>query len=113
MEEKELKKFEKRLILLKDEIMKVIEGNEENDGSRESMDEIDQAQELIELEMGSLMSSSHRANLTKVEDALDRIQNNRYGICERCGQEIAMKRLKALPFARYCISCQQKIEDNY
>lgn len=113
MEEKDLKRFEKRLLTLKEEIYKVIEGEEETAASRESMDEIDQAQELIEQEMGSLMSSNNRANLAKVEDALDRIRSNRYGICERCGNEIPMKRLNVLPFARYCISCQQKLEDNY
>ena len=113
MEEKDLKRFEKRLLKLKEEIYKVIEGEEETAASRDSMDEIDQAQELIEQEMGSLMSSNNRANLAKVEDALDRILANRYGVCERCGNEISMKRLNVLPFARYCISCQQKLEDNY
>jgi DnaK suppressor protein len=34
-----------------------------------------------------------------------------FGECERCGEEIAEKRLEALPFARYCIECQRAAEE--
>jgi DnaK suppressor protein len=113
MEERDLKQFESRLKQLQEEILKVIAGEDDDSGSRDFMDEIDKAQNVIEQAMGSLTSSSQRSNLAKVEEALERIKKNAYGICEECGEEIPMKRLEALPFALYCITCQQKLEEEY
>jgi DnaK suppressor protein len=41
-----------------------------------------------------------------VTDALKRIDSNTYGVCLECDEPISAKRLKALPWAKYCISCQ-------
>ena len=46
----------------------------------------------------------------QVDAALDKIRQNSYGLCEKCGEEIGEKRLEALPFARYCIACQEEEE---
>ncbi len=113
MEERDLKQFESKLRELREEILKVMAGEDDDSGSRDFIDEIDRAQNVIEQAMGSLMSSSQRSNLAKVEDALARIKKNSYGTCEECGEKIPMKRLEALPFAQYCISCQQELEDDY
>ena len=48
--------------------------------------------------------------LNDVLDALDRIQQGTYGVCENCGQAIDWARLEALPAARFCIRCQQHHE---
>jgi RNA polymerase-binding transcription factor DksA len=50
------------------------------------------------------------AELCDVNLALDKIEDGTYGSCEHCSGKIAMKRLKALPFARLCMSCQQEEE---
>lgn len=51
-----------------------------------------------------------RQNLTDVEHALAKIERGEgYGVCERCGREIAPERLEALPWARLCIECKQKV----
>jgi DnaK suppressor protein len=44
--------------------------------------------------------------LKKIDEALDRIATNTYGICERCGREIPLKRLKARPVTTLCIECK-------
>jgi DnaK suppressor protein len=44
--------------------------------------------------------------LKKIDEALDRIETKTYGICERCGQEIPYKRLKARPVTTLCIECK-------
>ena len=49
--------------------------------------------------------------LSDVEDALDKIEDGSYGSCEDCGGEIPLKRLKAQPWARYCLKCAQKMEE--
>lgn len=51
-----------------------------------------------------------RHNLQDVEHALRKIEEGSgYGICERCGKEIAIERLEALPWARLCIDCKQRV----
>ncbi|XVV08287.1 TraR/DksA family transcriptional regulator [Actinoplanes sp. CA-131856] len=46
-----------------------------------------------------------RERLAEVDDALRRVDEGTYGVCERCGKPIAAERLAARPFARFCISC--------
>ena len=47
--------------------------------------------------------------LDEINDALDRIEQGTFGRCEECGQEISRERLEALPYARYCVLCAQKL----
>ena len=44
--------------------------------------------------------------LKKVNEALERIKNQTYGICEQCGEDIPYKRLKARPVTTFCIECK-------
>lgn len=48
--------------------------------------------------------------LQDIESALNNIKSNHYGICNRCGRQISMERLKALPWATACIACQREGE---
>jgi DnaK suppressor protein len=105
-------KIRKRLEALRAEILKVIGWRETASSGGDAMDEIDQANELIEKEMGFLMSSNMISNLKEVEGALDRIAKNKYGKCQHCGTEISPKRLEVLPFARFCVPCQESSESN-
>lgn len=54
--------------------------------------------------------STHRENLLKIDEALRKLDEGTYGICEDCGEEISKERLKVMPFAIYCIDCQEKQE---
>jgi DnaK suppressor protein len=103
-------KIRKRLEALRDEIRKVIGWSESASNGGGAMDEIDQANELIEKEMGFLMSSNMINNLKEVEEALERIKKNEYGKCQHCGTEISAKRLEVLPFAKFCVPCQETME---
>ncbi len=47
--------------------------------------------------------------LRMIEEALDRLNSGEYGICLACEEPIPAKRLKALPWARYCVDCQESI----
>ena len=110
MKNDQVAKIAKRLTALRDEILKIIELRDTSGGGNGAMDEIDQANELIEKEMGFVMSNNMRANLKEVEEALDRIAKGHYGKCLHCSQEISPKRLEVLPFARLCVPCQEKLE---
>jgi RNA polymerase-binding transcription factor DksA len=47
---------------------------------------------------------------TEIADALARLDQNRYGVCERCGGRVAKDRLRALPSARYCMPCAREVK---
>jgi DnaK suppressor protein len=74
--------------------------------------EEDQAQlshdEFVSLRLNSL----DYGQLRMVEEALDRLQSGDYGVCLACEQPIPAKRLHALPWARYCVPCQEEIGMN-
>jgi DnaK suppressor protein len=57
----------------------------------------------------SLLNSEHDV-LYEIEEALRRIEQGTYGICEQSGEPIERDRLRALPFARYCVAVQAEIE---
>jgi DnaK suppressor protein len=52
-----------------------------------------------------------RKLITKIREALERIEEGTFGICERCGEPIAEKRLEARPVTTLCIKCKQEQED--
>jgi RNA polymerase-binding transcription factor len=51
--------------------------------------------------------------LRQIEEALVRIQDNDYGTCMECEEPISMKRLDAVPWARYCVPCQEELSAAY
>jgi DnaK suppressor protein len=51
-----------------------------------------------------------RKLIGKIKEALERIENATYGICEECGEEISTERLKARPVTTLCIECKKKQE---
>jgi DnaK suppressor protein len=71
--------------------------------------EEDQAQishdEFVSLRLNSL----DYGQLRLVEEALDRVQSGDFGVCLACEQPIPSKRLQVLPWARYCVPCQEAI----
>ena len=71
--------------------------------------EDDQAQishaEFVSLRMNGL----DYLQLRLVEEALDRLDTGDYGMCLGCDEPIAEKRLRALPWARYCVACQENV----
>jgi DnaK suppressor protein len=50
--------------------------------------------------------------LAAIDDALTRMREGRYGVCEGCGENISLARLQALPDATYCIRCQHDMEQH-
>ncbi len=52
-----------------------------------------------------------RRLINKIREALERIEDGTFGICERCGEEISEKRLEARPVTTLCIKCKQEQED--
>ena len=76
----------------------------------EGMDTYDLASEERDREINFILSDRERSKLKQIDDALARIDDQSYGICDSCGLEIAEERLVALPFTRLCRDCQQDQE---
>ena len=64
----------------------------------------------MERERDLALSASARAAVEEIDRALARMEAGAYGICERCGNKIAVARLEALPYAALCIDCKSRAE---
>jgi DnaK suppressor protein len=73
-------------------------------------DEMDAASSEINLAFTGRLRERERHLLGKIEQALEKIENNEYGLCESCGEEIGLKRLEARPVAELCIDCKSEQE---
>jgi DnaK suppressor protein len=112
MNEKQLLKFKAQLEEMKSKIMTDVEqtlsdmttqnGNIPDPNDRATV-ESDRNFELR-------IRDRERKLMNKVEEALGRIDDGSYGVCDGCGEEIAEKRLEARPVAKFCIDCKTKQE---
>ena len=71
----------------------------------------DQATTAYTKEVLLSIGDAERQLLKQVDAALEKMRLKKYGLCERCGETIGQKRLEALPFARFCIACQEEEEE--
>ncbi len=113
MDQKKLKLFKDRLLLKKGEILEAYRKNKsygmEADGEA-TQDIADKASNSYTKEFLFSLSNTERELLQMVDDALFRIEERRYGVCVSCEEEMNLKRLEAVPWARLCLSCQEKRE---
>lgn len=83
----------------------------EREGNKdEGLDTYDLASEERDREINFILSDRERSKIKEIDEALARLADNTYGICESCGLEIGEERLEALPFTRLCRDCQQDQE---
>lgn len=75
-----------------------------------SGDIYDQASSERDRELGLLLGDREREKVHAIDEALLRINEDEYGICEECEEEIPLGRLKAMPFARHCVKCKSDLE---
>jgi DnaK suppressor protein len=73
-------------------------------------DEMDVASEHAEAETHARLIEHRWSSQAVLDDALERLRRGLYGICEECGEEISVERLRVIPFAAYCIDCQHQRE---
>lgn len=70
----------------------------------------DLGSDAFEQEMTLGIMETESDELEEIEEALSRIQDRSFGLCENCSKAIPKARLKAIPYARYCIPCKKKEE---
>lgn len=72
-------------------------------------DSAEQATELQNDEVLAGLDTAAREEIQQIRNALQRLDNHQYGICDRCKKPLASKRLEALPYATLCVKCESKI----
>ena len=109
-----LQSFEEKLraqqsLLERNMISAVKEGRQSN--SDDLQDAADLAVQSYQKELMFLQGTQGHSQLAQVRAAMDRIEDGTFGECQQCGEPIGEKRLEAVPWTPYCISCQEKIEN--
>jgi DnaK suppressor protein len=74
-------------------------------------DSLDIASSARDREITFMLKSRELDELRAIEDAIERIDNDDYGICSSCEDPIEIKRLEAVPWARFCRACQEDMEN--
>lgn len=74
-------------------------------------DPADMTQEATERDVAVQILDRESGLVRQLRLAIDRINDGSYGICLECEEEIALKRLKAIPWAELCISCQERADE--
>jgi len=76
----------------------------------EGRDTYDLASDERDREINFILNDREREKLVAIDEALLRIKEKTYGLCESCEGEIQLGRLKVLPFTRLCVKCQEENE---
>jgi DnaK suppressor protein len=108
-----LKNVREKLLEMRRQVMREIDNDlkQGREGAKDDgMDTYDLASEERDREISFLLSDRERGKLQAIQEALERIEDGSYGMCESCESEIAAGRLEALPFTRLCVSCQSDRE---
>jgi RNA polymerase-binding protein DksA len=113
----EIKKFKALLLAKRSEILDNVTHMEDetlrkqrSDLSNMPIHMADAGSDTFEQENTLGLMDSERKLLQEIDDALERIENNTYGICEGGAEPIPKARLKAIPWARYCVACASLAE---
>jgi DnaK suppressor protein len=106
-------RFKKVLLEQRDELLlnarKTLEGDIHLDPD-DFPDEIDSASSEMNLAFQGRLRERERGLLSKINQALEKIEDGVYGECESCGEQISVKRIQARPVAELCIECKSEQE---
>jgi len=109
----EIEFFKKALVKRKEKIetnLSTTSGEMHLMRENELKDEGDHAAMSLETAVDNAILGQQSKELAEIELALDRINNKTYGVCDMCGDDINIERLKVKNFARYCITCREVVE---
>ena len=113
MDKKRLDSFKKRLEQRQQELRQTVSRTQQDGRSADedaTQDVADKAANSYNKEFLFHQSNNDRQLLQMVEGALARIREGSFGQCISCGEDINPKRLEAVPWTRFCIECQEKME---
>ncbi len=113
MDDQDLTTAKKRLLQMRKEVIKEV--SEASSAAREIAQEGtpdigDMSSNTYSRDLLLNLSETQRQKLRDIDAALDRLESGVYGVCVRCEETIAPKRMDVRPFSRYCIDCKTEVE---
>lgn len=112
----DLQKFKKALLRERQRLEKERRGNSADEAGRSSEladydnHPADAASETYERTKNYAIDEAFKDMIERIDEALRKIDAGTYGRCDRCGRQISLERLKAIPSATFCIACQEQLE---
>jgi DnaK suppressor protein len=110
MSKSKLKDIKERLLTERELLIQKLKGNDLSIDDSETPDPVDLAVRNYSKNVQLAVSENESRQLTLIDEALRRIDDDEYGLCQNCEKEINQKRLAAIPWARYCLDCQELLE---
>jgi DnaK suppressor protein len=110
MNKTELKKIRTRLVEERALLVDKLAGNDLSIDDSETPDPVDLAVRNYSKNVMLAVSENDSRQMTLIDEALLRIDDEEYGTCQNCEKAINPKRLNAIPWARYCLECQELVE---
>jgi DnaK suppressor protein len=105
-----LKKIKERLLNERALLTEKLKGNDLSIDDSETPDPVDLAVRNYSKNVMLAVSENESRQLVLVDEALLRVEDDEYGTCQNCEKAINQKRLAAIPWARYCLDCQELVE---
>jgi len=105
-----LKEIKEKLLAERDLLIEKLKGNDLSIDDSETPDPVDLAVRNYSKNVQLAVSENESKQLALIDQALIRIEDNEYGTCQNCEKDINPKRLAAIPWARYCLDCQEMLE---
>lgn len=120
MDKNSLEYFKNKLIREKEGVNSLLEEMKDNEtidsNSAISMElsnydnhPADTGSELFEKEKGLALKENEISIMKKINDALKNIEDGSYGVCKSCGKHIPKERLEFVPYAEFCVKCQNEV----
>ncbi len=116
MQAKELEFFKDQLLDAKEHILQNIALAAKELGqlqAQENNDDMDFASMRSDAMIEQVSSDQQKSELREIEHALERIRNGSYNTCEMCAEKIGIARLKAKPYANFCMTCRPLYEKSH
>lgn len=110
MSELNLDEIKERLIAERDTLLNKLKESDLSVDDAETPDPVDLAVRNYSKNVMLAVSENESRQLILINEALERIEDEEYGPCQNCEKEINPKRLDAIPWARYCLNCQELVE---
>lgn len=115
LKKNEIAHFKARLIELKSQVMKIVQGTKEavtqpDEAKGYSQHSADEGTDDFVKNINLEVTNKEFNMLRQIDRALEKIEEGNYGICDISGEEIPMKRLEAIPYATMTVKAQEKFE---
>ena len=104
------KEVKEKLLKERELLIEKLKGNDLSIDDSETPDPVDLAVRNYSKNVMLAVSENESRQLALIDEALVRIDDDEYGLCQNCEKQISEKRLAAIPWARYCLNCQELAE---